>query len=513
MSQESTILSSSAGRVPDDCGVVIFGASGDLTQRKLLPALYNLFLDQLLPENFAIVGFARSAVTSEAFREQAREAINQYSRRGPVEETVWPEFARRLVYHQGQYDDPESFRQLQQFQAEVDEELGAGCSWLYYLSTPPSAYADIARCLKEAGLSGVCRKPPCWSRLVVEKPIGRDLESAVQLHEALAQSSEESDTYRIDHYLGKETVQNILVMRFANGIFEPIWNHKHVDHVQITVSETNGMGSRGGYYDGVGALRDMIQNHLLQLLCLTAMEPPHNLGADAIRDEKLQILQALRPIPADRVDEFAVRGQYDEGLVNGEPVKGYRREEKVDPESFTETFVALKCYIDNWRWSGVPFYLRTGKRLSNRAAVISVFFKDVPPILFNRNPARPLEPNVLSIRIQPNEGISLQIGSKMPGPQVEVRPVTLDFGYSSVFAAGTPEAYERLLLDVMLGDATLFMRRDEVEVAWSFISPILEAWRAPPRDDFPNYMSGSWGPALADEMLYRDGRRWKKTAN
>ncbi|MDP7254151.1 MAG: glucose-6-phosphate dehydrogenase [Planctomycetota bacterium] len=507
--RSNTNLQTADTRSPDDCGVVIFGASGDLTKRKLLPAFYNLFVDDILPEHFTLIGFARSEMADDAFRDLALQAITKYSRR-PIDEGKWNEFASRLHYHRGNYDQPDSFRTLQKLQNELHNTFNKGKNWLYYLSTPPSAYSDIGNCLKETGLAEDSDAGEHWSRLVVEKPIGRDFESASRLNRSLAASFDESQTYRIDHYLGKETVQNILVMRFANGIFEPLWNHNHIDHVQITVSETGGLDLRGGYYEDIGALRDMVQNHLLQLLCLTAMEPPHNLGADAIRDEKRQVLEALRPIAREEVNLYAVRGQYSAGLVNGSAVIGYRDAKKVSEQSQTETLVALKCYIDNWRWSGVPFYLRTGKRLSKQCAEISIFFRGVPPILFNANPAQPVAPNVLSIRIQPNEGIALEIGSKVPGPQVDVRPVTLDFGYSSVYPAGTPEAYERLLLDVMLGDATLFMRRDEVEAAWSFITPILEGWANQPINDFPNYMAGSWGPTTADELLFRDGRRWRR---
>jgi glucose-6-phosphate 1-dehydrogenase len=509
MSETSLSLGGGSARQPEDCGIIIFGASGDLTQRKLLPALYNLCMDQLLPSNFAIIGFARTPMTSEEFRAKASEAINKFSRRKPVGTQMCEKFEHRLLYCQGQYDDPESFRKLHQVLAEVERDFHTGGNWLYYLATPPGACEPIGRCLKEAGFVRQ-QDGKHWSRLIVEKPIGRDLASARTLNNALAAGFDESQTFRIDHYLGKETVQNILVMRFANGIFEPLWNHHHIDHVQITVAETVGTGSRGGYYDRSGALRDMVQNHLLQLLCLTAMDPPHNLGSDAIREEKLQILRSLRPIPPNAVSQFAVRGQYAAGLVSRQPAVGYREEAGVDPASRTETFVALKCHIDNWRWSGVPFYLRTGKRLAEQAAEISVFFRGVPPILFNKNPDRPIEPNVLCIRIQPNEGISLRIGSKVPGPRIEVRPVMLDFGYSSVFTAGTPEAYERLLLDVMLGDATLFMCRDEVEAAWGYVTRILEGWEAMPPEDFPNYMAGSWGPAAAEELLFKDGRRWRR---
>ncbi|MBI2193788.1 MAG: glucose-6-phosphate dehydrogenase [Planctomycetes bacterium] len=493
---------------PDRCGLVIFGASGDLTRRKLLPALYNLFLDGLLPPAFGIVGFARSAFSREEFRVLARGAVDEFSRRRPADPQRWPEFEQMLHYQQGGYGDAESFRRLREVQTNLDRVHAGAGNWVYYLATPPSAYREIGQGLEQSGLACSRMDAKPWSRLVVEKPIGHDLSSARALNDALSAGCEESQTFRIDHYLGKETVQNILVLRFGNGIFEPLWNHHHIDHVQITVAETDGAGSRGGYYEEAGALRDMVQNHLFQLLCLVAMEPPHNLGADAIRDEKLQALESIRPIRPEELDRQVVRGQYAAGLVDGQPVKAYREEEKVARESVTETFVAMKVYLDNWRWSGVPFYLRTGKRLARRTAEIAIQFRKLPPILFNRNPARPLDPNVLSIRLQPNEGVSLQIGSKRPGPRAEVSTVKLDFGYHSVFPAGTPEAYERLLLDVMLGDATLFMRRDEVEAAWSFVTPILEGWTHSTPDDFPNYVAGSAGPARADELLVVDGRRW-----
>lgn len=510
MNETPMSMNLAAGGRPDDCGVVIFGASGDLTRRKLLPALYNLFLDGLLPDHFAIIGFARTKLTNEEFREQARQAIEKFSRRKFIETERWSDFEKRLVYHPGSYDNLESFQGLRKLQESVCDEFKTCGNWLYYLSTPPSTYEDVARCLSVAGLAGKGSKGKPWSRLVIEKPIGNDLDSARNLNDALSQACDESQTFRIDHYLGKETVQNIMVLRFANGIFEPLWNHNYIDHVQITVAESDGVGDRGGYYEQSGALRDMLQNHILQLLCLIAMDPPHNLGADSIRDKKLEVLQAIRPLSLEDIRENVVRGQYDAGLLDSEPVNSYRDSVNVPDDSSRETFVALRLLLDNWRWSGVPFYVRTGKRLPRRNAEISVQFKSVPPILFNANPSRPLNPNVLTIRLQPNEGISLQIDSKKPGLRVDINPVKLDFGYSSVYPAGTSEAYERLLLDVMLGDSTLFMRRDEVEAAWAFVTPILLAWEEMPAEDFPNYVAGSSGPSKADEILARDGRRWRK---
>jgi glucose-6-phosphate 1-dehydrogenase len=479
--------------------LVIFGGAGDLAHRKLLPALYNLHFDGLLPSPFAVVAVGRKDLTDDTYRAYAKDGVQQFSRR-PLDERRWHSFAPTLFFVNVALDEPGSVATLGSRLDVIEHERGLTGNRIYYLAVPPPLFEPTVEQLARARFV-----PPSGSkqiaRLIVEKPIGRDLASAMAIDDAIACVFDEPRIFRIDHYLGKETVQNILVLRFANSFLEPLLNSRHIDHVQITVAESEGVGTRANYYEQAGALRDIVQNHMLQLLAVVAQEPPRSLDADVVRDEKLEVLQSLRPLAGEDVDRFVVRGQYAAGTIEGKPVPAYRRDAGVDPRSQTETFVAIRAFIDNWRWAGVPFFLRTGKRLPKRASEIAIHLKDVPPILFNANAADRLTANVLRIRIQPNEGFALCISSKVPGPQVDIRPVAMDFDYQSVFAATTREAYERLLLDVMLGDATLFMRRDHVEVSWGWITPILERWAASGDPVLPTYTAGSWGPPEADRLM------------
>lgn len=496
---------------PEPCTLVIFGATGDLAHRKLIPALYNLAADGELPAGMRVIGFARREKSNEEFRAGLEELNRKISRR-KHSDRLWEQYAHSIEYHQSEFQDPEGYARLRKRLDAIDREGGSG-NRLYYLATSPGFFDDVLLQLRAAGLNRVSKNGN-WSRVVVEKPFGIDLPTAKHLNEIVNETFPERDTYRIDHYLGKETAQNIMVLRFANAIFEQLWSNRSVSHVQITCAEHLGMeGGRGGYYDSAGALRDMVQNHLLQLLSLIAMEPPADLSADGIRDEKVKVLKALRPISGvDAVSANVVRAQYTAGVVNGDEVAGYRREERVNPGSMTESYVALRAHIDNWRWEGVPFYIRMGKRLPKKATEISIHFKEAPKVLFNALPGSEIVPgNVLVIRIQPDEGISLQIRSKIPGPAARLQPVKMNFQYRTSFGHGSPDAYERLLLDAMAGDATLFARKDEVEQAWAFIDEIEHAWHKssrPPK--MAEYPAGSWGPGEADDLPKTDGHSWRR---
>ncbi|HSS19704.1 MAG TPA: glucose-6-phosphate dehydrogenase [Pyrinomonadaceae bacterium] len=494
------------------CVVVIFGATGDLTRRKLLPALFRLAKQRLVPAEFAILGTARQPISDEEFRENMRAAVTEFSDEDSLDEAAWQSFASRIFYRGGEFSDAQLYGELKTKLEEIDREFNTCGNRLFYLATAPDFFGLIAKQLGEAGLGQRQTAAPgsnqAWARIIVEKPFGHDLESARELNQQLATVFDERQVYRIDHYLGKETVQNLLVFRFANSIFEPLWNRQYIDHIQITNAETLGVETRGAYYEKAGALRDMIQNHVFQVTSLIAMEPPASLSANGVRDEKIKAMQSVRPLPADDIDAFAVRGQYGPGTVLGDTVAGYRQEPGVDPNSSTETFAALKLYFDNWRWAGVPFYLRSGKHLQKQVTEIAIEFKEVPHRLFKDSDA-PLQANVLVIRIQPNEGISLRFGAKLPGQSLRIRSVNMDFRYGSSFGIKAPEAYERLLLDCMLGDSTLYARRDMAERGWEIVTPILEAWQKPAAD-FPNYEAGSWGPQAAFDLIERDGRNWRK---
>ena len=492
--------------VPDPCVVVIFGATGDLTRRKLIPALYNLAADGNLPSSLAVVCFARREKTDEGFREELGEAVRKFSRQA-VNEELWSRFAANIFYHRSTFDEPSGYASLGKQLDAIDERLGTGGNRLFYLASSPTEFDVILENLSASGLSRA--KTGAWSRLIVEKPFGTDLPSADRLNTAVASAFPERDTFRIDHYLGKETAQNIMVLRFANTVFEALWNRRYVENVQITASEPLGVESRAGYYENSGALRDMVQNHLLQLLCLTAMEPPIDLGADAVRNEKVKVMQALRPLNGTDVARNVVRAQYTAGYINGHDVPGYREEPGVAPDSMTETYVALRLHIDNWRWAGVPFFMRVGKRLPKSGTEIAIQFRGTPPVLFNRE-SQLKDPNVLVIRIQPDEGISFRMAAKMPGAILQLEPVKMDFHYGTSFGKATPEAYERLLLDAMSGDATLFARRDEVEHAWTFIDGIRKAWTDGEAARLDFYPAGSWGPRQADELLAQDGAVWRR---
>src|SRR5213080_492721 len=474
--------------VPQPCSIVIFGATGDLTHRKLIPALYNLAADGELPPAVAIIGFARRPKNDDDFRKEMEEAVRKFSRQA-VRDEIWKTFSQSLFYHQSEFGEEPGYKSLAERLEKIDNERGTRGNRLFYFAAGPDQFETILKNLKAAGLNRA--KEGSWARVIIEKPFGTDLASARELNRIVNDAFEESQTFRIDHFLGKETAQNILVLRFANAIFEPLWNTRYIDHVQITAAEPLGVEGRAGYYEGAGALRDMVQNHLLQLLCLIAMEAPSDLSADSIRDEKVKVVRCLRRMVTDEVASNVVRGQYAEGAINGKSVPGYRSENNVDPKSMTDTFVALRLNIDNWRWWDVPIYMRVGKRLPKSGTEISVHFKKAPFVLFNKETN---EANVLVIRIQPDEGISLRMQAKMPGTSFRIEPVKMDFHYGTSFGKASPEAYERLLLDAMSGDATLFARRDEVEDAWAFIDSIEHAWH---KSENPpgvfEYPAGSWG--------------------
>jgi glucose-6-phosphate 1-dehydrogenase len=483
-------------RTPDPCVFVVFGASGDLTRRKLIPALYSLAYRRLLPERFAVVGVARTEESDDEFRERMEAAVKAHAR-DPFQQDVWDRLADGIRYVATDFGEGGEDR-LGPRLAQLDEERGTAGNRLYYFAVPPSAIAEIVREL------GGRRSAEGWTRLVIEKPFGHDLGSARELNAQLREHFGEHELYRIDHYLGKETVQNMLALRFSNGIFEPIWNRQFIDHVQITVAETIGIEGRAGFYEQAGAIRDIFQNHLLQLLALTAMEPPIDFTPVQVRNEKVKVLRALHT-PSPR---SVVRGQYWRGYVEGEEVPGYREEHGVAPESMTETYVAAKLFVDNWRWADTPFYVRMGKRLARRETTIAIHFKRAPHPPFEEAATEGLRPNVLVVHVQPDEGVSLAIGAKVPGAGMTIRNVHMDFLYGGAFRTGLPEAYERLILDAMLGDATLFTRTDEVEEQWSLVDAIAAAWRRD-RPAFPNYAAGTWGPASAVELIERDGRTWR----
>jgi glucose-6-phosphate 1-dehydrogenase len=486
--------------------MVIFGATGDLTKRKLFPALYNLAKSDLLSRDFAIIGTSRTSMTTEAFREQITQDMKSFATT-EIESGLWDWFLQRIYYIGGDVTDAGSYLKLKELIEQVDKDHRTKGNYFYYFATAPNYFGEIVRQLEALGL--VNEEHGQWRRVIFEKPFGHDLESARQLNAEIKKGLDEHQIYRIDHYLGKETVQNILVFRFGNGIFEPIWNRRYIDHVEITAAESVGVEKRGGYYESSGAMRDMIPNHLFQLVSLTAMEPPISFEANAVRDEQAKVLAAIQPIPPEEVLTRAVRGQYGEGEMNGEHVPAYRQEQQVAPDSTTETYVALKLMIDNWRWAGVPFYLRTGKRLKKRVTEVAIQFKSAPLTLFRQTMVERLRTNRLVIHIQPDEGISLRFGAKMPGPIMRLGAVEMDFNYVDYFGSVPSTGYERLLYDCMTGDATLFQRADMVEAGWKVIEPILDVWKALPPRTFPNYASGDWGPREGDELLERDGREWR----
>lgn len=494
----------------EPCTIVIFGASGDLTARKLIPALYHLFCHKQLPNPFRIIGFARRPKPDDDWRNELAADLEKFSRNKDLDCSKWSDFAKNVFYCQGEFGDAKSFEKLkQQVLSATNQQLQNNL--IFYLATSPGDFAGIAEHLHTSGLLEKDHEhAKNWQRIVVEKPFGHDLTSAKQLNHELTRFAHEKQIYRIDHYLGKETVQNILMFRFSNAIFEPLWGRQSVEQVQITVGEDLGVGARGGYYDEAGALRDMVQNHLLQVLALITMEPPVSLEAEAIRDEKVKLLKSIRLLDPSQVPFSAVRGQYTAGMINGAQVPGYRQEPKVRADSNTETFVALRLLIDNWRWSGVPFYLRTGKRLPMSASEVRVQFRPTPHVLFAAQCGPRLDANAITLRLQPNEGIFLRFNGKVPGTSMEIRPVRMHFDYDAEFGAYTPEAYERLLLEAIAGDSTLFIRRDEVETAWGIVDPIREAWADKPLTDEEFYPAGTWGPAAGDELLAKRGHKWRK---
>ncbi|HZO89179.1 MAG TPA: glucose-6-phosphate dehydrogenase [Chthonomonadaceae bacterium] len=489
---------------------IIFGASGDLTRRKLIPALYNLACANLLPPQFAVIGFAVTPMNDDSFREAMRQAVQASTEVTSFNPDLWDTFAKGLRYITADFLAPEGYQKLRDRIGEIESHAGRTINRLFYLATPPSFYDDIVTRLGSHKLvTKHAKQQDEWTRVIVEKPFGNDLASANALNNAIHRVFKEDQIYRIDHYLGKETVQNILAFRFANSIIEPIWNRRYVDHVQITAAETLGVEHRGKYYEEAGCLRDMFQNHMLQLLSMVAMDPPIRYSGSSVRDRKADVLRAIVPINPENLGDTAVRGQYGPGIINDTSVPGYRQEEGVNPNSNTETFVALKLFVDSWRWADVPFYLRSGKRLPRKLTEIAIQFKRVPHLFFHLTPEDQIEPNLLIMRIQPDEGISLRFGAKLPGPEMHIRQVQMNFSYAEAFNVQPATAYETLLLDAMQGDQTLFTRSDTVEMAWTILEPLLDIWQATkPFQPFPNYASGTWGPAAADALIARDGRAW-----
>jgi len=501
---EETIAAQKSERKPDPCQVVIFGASGDLTKRKLLPALYHLEQANLLPENFTVVGVARRDL-SATFGPDMQDGILKGGGVDAAEAKLAP-FMERVQYFATNFDDDAGFERLKAFLAELDEKFGTQGNRLFYLAVAPEYFADIIARLGKHGMAVPAEGDTHWVRVIIEKPFGTDLASARELNDSVNAVLSEDQIFRIDHYLGKETVQNILVFRFANGIFEPIWNRNYIDHVEITAAESIGIEGRGPFYEQAGALRDVLQNHVMEVLSFVAMEPPDSFEAEAVRTEKLKVWRSINPIPV----EDTVRGQYGPATINGEAVKGYREEDRVNPESQRETYAACKLQIENWRWAGVPFYIQAGKRLNKRVTEVSIVFKQPPMHLFKGDSANcHIEPNVISMRIQPDDGIALRFGAKVPGPTTNVDQVDMNFSYASAWGKSSANGYERLLLDAMLGDATLFAHRDGVEATWALFTPILEAVEKQ-QESFPNYEAGSWGPKSAHDLLARSGRAWRK---
>ncbi len=501
------------GQQPEPCVVVIFGATGDLTQRKLLPTLAHLAHDHPLPEGFSVVAFSRRPMNDEQVRGMALDSINKYMPEDDkLDSKAQSAFAQRIFYCQSDFNDREGYAKLADLLDRLDEERGTQGNRIFYLATPPTTDSEIIHQLGGAGLARAPRsnngEDEGWTRIIIEKPFGRDLTSAQKLNRELARVFRENQIYRIDHYMGKETVQNLLALRFANGIFEPLWNQKYIDHVQIVVAESLGIGSRAEYYEESGAIRDMVQNHIMQVLTLTAMEPPVAFDADAIRDEKVKVLRAIPLLTPEEVAQRTVRGQYTAGTSDGQPVVGYKEEKSVAPDSKAETYVALKLFIENWRWAGVPFYIRTGKRLPSRSTEVTIQFKRVPHQLYKPSETKGLQPNQLTIRIQPDEGISLKFGAKIPGAARQLSSVDMNFSYTTAFGIESPDAYERLLADCMLGDSTLFIRRDEVEGSWRIVDSIINAWNNMPADTVYPYAAGTWGPKEADALIENDGRQW-----
>jgi glucose-6-phosphate 1-dehydrogenase len=504
---EATETLRTVGEMADPCAMVIFGASGDLTKRKLIPALYNLAKAGLLSRDFAIIGVARDDFRTESFRALIRQHFSEFIH-GETDTELLDWMMHRLYYIQGELGNIATFLNLRELLAQCDNDHGTRGNYLYYLAIPPSFFGATVKQLGDAELT--CEQNGQWRRVIIEKPFGRDLESARSLNTEILRVLQENQTYRIDHYLGKETVQNILAFRFSNGIFEPIWNRNYIDHVQITVAESIGVEMRGGYYEEAGALRDMVPNHIFQLISLTCMEPPISFDADDVRDEMAKVLNAINPFDTDaEILGHAVRGQYDAGKISDEKVIAYRNEQKVSPASATETFVALKLMVDNWRWADVPIYLRTGKRLPRRVTEIAIQFKQAPFVLFRNTPVDKLRTNRLVMHIQPDEGISLRFGAKIPGPVVNLGAVKMNFHYKDYFGSTPSTGYERLIYDCMNGDATLFQRADMVEAGWSVVDPIINVWKALPPRSFPNYPAGTWGPKEADDLLEKDGRKWR----
>ena len=492
--------------------IVIFGASGDLTSRKLIPAIFNLALDNLLPADFHLIGFGRKPIPDDEFRDHCRSAVQEFSRRD-IDAEVIDRLTTCTSYCAGGYDEADAYTRLRGHIDAIEKEQGRDLQTVFYISTPPSVFKPILENLGQSGLASRHADSPHASKVVIEKPFGRDLTSAVELNRVITDQFDEKQVYRIDHYLGKETVQDLLVQRFANSIFEPIWNRRFVDCVQITVAENLGVGSRGGYYEQSGAMRDMIQNHTMQLLSLTAMEPPVSLDPEAIRDEKVKLLRAIQPLDLDPTAGDTVRAQYGEGLIGGKKVPGYLQEEGVHPQSGTETYAALRLHINNWRWEGVPFYMRSGKRMARRVSEIAIQFKRPPGILFGQDSRFDLAANTMVIQIQPDEGTTLLLNSKIPGLETRTQPVKMHFRYSTTYGSNTPEAYERLILDAMIGDSTLFIRGDETEISWKLVSPVLERWQELGRRGMEDYVSGSWGPLASDRLVWKSGHEWRRAGS